>query len=179
MASRNPVDKKIPQQHVFSEDVEELYTRVHKIAKDQKARVLRVAAMDLPSVALMVQDLDAFVQQAVELGGGIVYLAPDDLGGMLEEHIDVVDELREAIPPGEDEEEREAAEAMTESLLRLQGLQNALGGSAFRVGYLREGVMHEILIEDDEAAPGAALAELTLRGELDEYEEDVEEQFVA
>lgn len=167
MARPATAERRTPNRHVFSGDLEALHAQVKKIAKARKARLLQVADMDIPAVAVMVQDLETFVDQAVDLGGSVLYLSPDDLGVTLEEHIDIVDEVRESIPPGEDEEERETAEEMTESLVRLQELQNALGGAAFRLGYLRQGVMHELILEDDEAAPGAALVDLTLRGQLD------------
>jgi hypothetical protein len=48
------------------------------------------------------------------------------------------------------------------SLDRLEQMFDEMGAAAYRVGYLRDGVFHHIVIEDDEAAPGAAIAEIMM-----------------
>ena len=155
--------RRATNRHVFNGDIGVLLDEVRRLAKAKKVRLLEAADMDAPTVAMMAHDLEAFLDQGLALGDGVFYLVPDALSVLLEENIDIADELRGTMHGGSSPDEAVAAAEMTKSLLRVGEVQNTYGGVAFRLGYLRGGVIHEIVLEDDLAAPGAALADVTLR----------------
>lgn len=162
--------------HAFLGDLVQILLDVKKEAAARKLTLVEaVGQEEVPLIGVAVSHLSGVLDQAERLGGGVVYLLADD-------HLEIDDtpdffmSLREAMPMATTPDEEESVGAMTASLDRLERLYEDLGAASYRFGYLRDGILHHVLIEDDEAAPAAAVAEMMLQDLPPEvFDEDASE----